>query len=316
MKQLTKSNRNFVVLPCSEGKRMNHVIFADSRLGMLTASLLTNWTHEIEIHQKGRVVCIPDKLTLQDLTQVTKISEALRGEIVRFNEKMWKKHKVKQAMEIIKHASKMFRRKLAVAFSGGKDSLVVLHMTLKVDTEVPVVYNNTTVEFPETINYVKMLSKKWGFKLVVAKPEVPFFKELKKRGWATHENRWCCSFCKEEPTKKVLSRLNVLAEITGTVRTESIYRRSLTPLRPPTKNPFVIRVNPIYDWNEWEVWNYIKQNDLPVNPLYNLGYKRIGCWCCPINGLSHYLRLKRTHPQLFNYLRKVRPEHPACKTLC
>ena len=100
------------------------------------------------------------------------------------------------------------------------------------------------------------------------------------------------------------------AEITGTTRTESIYRRSLSPIKLPSKNPKIIRVNPIYDWNEWEVWRYIRENNIRYNPLYDMGYRRIGCWCCPLNGPSHYKRLKKTHPKLYNFLCNFEPLHP------
>jgi len=107
-----------------------------------------------------------------------------------------------------------------------------------------------------------------------------------------------------------MSKNDFKAEITGTTRTESIYRRSLMPIKLPNKNPMIIRVNPIYDWNEWEVWRYIKENNIPYNPLYDKGYRRIGCWCCPLNGPSHYRRLAKTHPKLYQFLQEFKPRHP------
>ncbi|MEM2001472.1 MAG: phosphoadenosine phosphosulfate reductase family protein [Candidatus Methanomethylicaceae archaeon] len=76
------------------------------------------------------------------------------------------------------------------------------------------------------------------------------------------------------------------------------------------RTPQVMRVNPIYDWNDQEVWKYIEENKLPYNPLYDMGYRRVGCWCCPLNGPSHYKRLKRTHPRLYEFLERFEPKHP------
>jgi len=230
----------------------------------------------------------------------------------KINNSLYRRFKLKQAYEIIKMAKKKFGN-LAIAFAGGKDSLVTLHIALKVDPEAVVIFNNTTVEFPETIYYVRKIAKQWNFKLYITKPKEPFFKKVKELGWASHDNRWCCRFCKDDPTFKLLSRLGIVAEITGTKRTDSMYRRYLKPIMPPSKEPYILRINPIYDWNEHEIWDYIKSHDLPYNPLYDKGYRRVGCWCCPLNGVMHYNRLKKTHPQLYKFLEQYRPLHPIFK---
>lgn len=218
-------------------------------------------------------------------------------------------YKIKQAQEIVKKAKEIFDGKLALAFSGGKDSLVVLDIARKVAPDIKVVYNNSSVEFPETLMYVKRLEKEWDLDLTMTHPKVSFFKMVKAKGWATHEDRWCCGPFKENPASEFLEENGIVAELTGTTRTESIYRRSLKPFKMPSKKPYIIRVNPIYDWNEQEVWRYIESNELPYNPLYDLGYRRVGCWCCPLNGPSHYKRLKKTHPSLSGFLENFIPKH-------
>lgn len=162
---------------------------------------------------------------------------------------------------------------------------------------------------------MQSLAKRWNLDLHIAKPAKSFFSSVKDVGWASHEDRWCCRPYKEEPAYQFIINQKISAEITGTTRTESIYRRSLTPVKIPKKEPFLIRINPIYDWNEWEVWKYIRLKKLPYNPLYDKGYRRIGCWCCPLNGQSHYKRLRRTHPKLFCFLQSFEPLHPSLVNL-
>ena len=245
---------------------------------------------------------------------IKKANESMLGKrIDQCNSRIFYEFRVKQAREIIKEANEIFSGKLPLAFSGGKDSLVILHMALDVNPDIPVIYNNTTVEFPETLQYVKRLQEEWGLNIHVTSNNCSFFKMTKERGWAGHEDRWCCKPYKEEPAFQFMVQNEFKAEITGTTRTESIYRRSLTPIKVPNKDPLIIRVNPIYDWNEWEVWRYIKENNIPYNPLYDKGYRRIGCWCCPLNGPSHYRRLARTHPKLHNFLNSFEPRHPGLK---
>jgi phosphoadenosine phosphosulfate reductase len=224
---------------------------------------------------------------------------------------IYRRFRVKQAQEILKAAQRLFGDKVAVAFSGGKDSLVALHLALKtLGPDIRVIYNNTTVEFPDTLQYMKSLSELWNLNLLIAKPKKSFFLAVKDNGWATHEDRWCCKIYKDRPALETMKANGILAEITGTTRTESIYRRSLTPFRLPKKEPLMMRIHPIYDWNQWEVWRYIETENLPYNPLYDKGYQRIGCWCCPINGPSHYKRLSKTHPKLFAFLCSIQPSHP------
>jgi phosphoadenosine phosphosulfate reductase len=239
----------------------------------------------------------------------------LEKRIAQCNSRFFYEFRVKQAREIVREANDIFSRKLPLAFSGGKDSLVVLHIALDVNPSIDVVFNNTTVDFPETINYVKWLKEEWGLNLHFTRHDCSYFKLTKEKGWANHEDRWCCKPFKEGPAFQFMSQNGYKAELTGTTRTESIYRRSLSPIKNPKKDPQIIRVNPIYDWNEWEVWRYIEENNIPYNPLYDMGYRRIGCWCCPLNGPSHYKRLCKTHPQLFNFLRKFMPLHPAMERL-
>jgi phosphoadenosine phosphosulfate reductase len=231
--------------------------------------------------------------------------------LTKANLGIYRRFRIKQAREILKRAQRLFGDKMAVAFSGGKDSLVALHLALgTLGPDTLVIYNNTTVEFPDTIQYMKYLSKQWNLNLMVAQPKKAFFSEVKDNGWATHEDRWCCKTYKDTPAHETMKDNGILAEITGTTRTESIYRRSLLPFRLPKKEPLILRIHPIYDWNQWEVWRYVETEKLPYNPLYDKGYQRIGCWCCPLNGPSHYKRLSKTHPKLFSFLCSVQPLHP------
>ncbi len=263
---------------------------------------------------------MPCSLSISELEHLKKeIAPLLRKIEFRFllenienaNKQIYLKFKVNQAKEILELAKELFGNNIAVAFSGGKDSLVVLHLAIEVfGNDIMVIFNNTTVEFPETINYVRFLAEEWSLNLHITRPEKPFFVAVKERGWASHDNRWCCKLYKDKPAHDFMKKEGIIAEITGTVRTESIYRRSLSPFRLPKREPFIIRVHPIYDWNQWEVWTYIRENNLPYNPLYDKKYRRIGCWCCPLNGPTHYRRLEKTHPELYNFLLKFKPLHP------
>jgi 3'-phosphoadenosine 5'-phosphosulfate sulfotransferase (PAPS reductase)/FAD synthetase len=114
---------------------------------------------------------------------------------------------------------------------------------------------------------------------------------------------------KDQPGEDFIREAGINVEVTGVTRYESLYRRCLSPITIFKKSP-IIRINPVYDWNEREIWSYIKVNKLSYNPLYDLKYRRVGCWCCPLNGVTHYKRLRKTHHFLYNFLLNFEPVHP------
>lgn len=56
-------------------------------------------------------------------------------------------------------------------------------------------------------------------------------------------------------------------------------------------------VNPIYEWSDTDIWEYIKQENIKVNPLYARGYKRVGCIGCPLGGYNHMKKEFSDYPQ-------------------
>jgi phosphoadenosine phosphosulfate reductase len=123
---------------------------------------------------------------------------------------------------------------------------------------------------------------------------------IPKNGLPTRTQRWCCKELKEfggighycmtgvrweESANRKKNR--ALHEVTGKTKEDIIIlnndndmRRKITELCIP-KRKFVL--NPIIDWIEDEVWEFIKERNIPYNPLYGLGYKRVGCVGCPMS---------------------------------
>ena len=74
-------------------------------------------------------------------------------------------------------------------------------------------------------------------------------------------------------------------------------------------------VNPIYEWSDMDIWDYIRQEGLKVNPLYDRGYKRVGCIGCPLAGyrqikkeFSDYPKFKQLYINAFDRMLKAREE--------
>lgn len=232
--------------------------------------------------------------------------------------------------ELIKELVKRYGDDLAVACSFGKDSIVVLYMALKFKPDIKVIFNDTGVEFPETIRYKNKLKKLWNLNLFETKPwkGMTFWKCLDKYGLPQirsnnskiHSPR-CCYYCKEKPAIEEYKRLKVRCVLTGLTKAESRNRALLITKmdngndekegigfcgqRYYVKSWGIWKAHPIAYWTEEEVFAYIKQNKIPLNPVYkkwNKIYKRCGCLPCTAY-IDWEKKLSKSHPKLYNYIK-------------
>jgi len=207
----------------------------------------------------------------------------------------------KRAIAFIKMVENEAGKPSLVSFSGGKDSLATLSLVLKAVGDKPLLFNDTGLEMPETINHVEDVASKLGLKLVVAKADEAFWSSLKAFGPPSRDYRWCCKVCKLIPISREVKRLHLegLLFFVGQRRFESFAR---------AKSPSVWRsrwithsfgASPINDWSALHVWLYLAKEKLKPNKLYWEGFDRIGCWLCPACELAEFLEVKRLHPELW-----------------
>ena len=177
-----------------------------------------------------------------------------------------------------------------VAFSGGKDSEIVLYLARKAGVK-KAVYANTGLEFPETERFVYNFVDYLDMELIELKPKEDFWKLVKERGIPTKDDRWCTGALKLDALKNLKGTI-----VDGTRRYESFGRM----MKTGTSKLGNLRViYPIIDWLAMDVWLFIHYKGLPYNPLYDMGYERIGCFMCPSMLNAEFHNLKRTHPELF-----------------
>ncbi|NJE31482.1 4Fe-4S dicluster domain-containing protein [Thermococcus sp. 18S1] len=195
---------------------------------------------------------------------------------------------------------------IAVAFSGGKDSLAVLGLALEEfgDEGFTVFFNNTGIEFPETLEYVEELRKELepkGIKFIVADAGDAFWRALHVFSPPGRDYRWCCKVTKLGPITMAIKENypeGVLMFV-GQRKYESIKR-----FKQPRvwKNPWVPNetgASPIFHWRALEVWLYIFSRNLKYNPLYEDRLDRIGCFLCPSASLAEIYTLKEEKPELW-----------------
>lgn len=209
-----------------------------------------------------------------------------------------------------------------VSCSFGIDSLVVLHLCLQVDPNILVVWNNTLVEYPDTVHFARQLTKEWNLNLVETKPKIKFWDIVEKYGFplirrgdnrdrkAVYATERCCDILKKYPMVRAIKEKEIDLAIDGLRREESWTRRRLKEKLKFHKKWNVYKFHPLLDWTYDEVWRYIGSNRLPYNPVYDKvlnGYEvHTGCWCCTLGarydkGL-HMAHLHKYYPKLWNYL--------------
>ncbi len=176
------------------------------------------------------------------------------------------------------------------AFSGGKDSEVALYLASEVGVK-KAIYANTGLEFPETERFAYNFAEYLGIELIEIKPKEDFWEMVEKNGIPTKDRRWCTQKLKLEGLKKFKGTI-----VDGTRKYES-WGRMLKPRESKLGNLRV--VYPILEWLALDIWTFLTWKNLPYNPLYDMGYERIGCFMCPSMLNSEFHNLKRTHPQLF-----------------
>ena len=212
---------------------------------------------------------------------------------------------------ISRHAVKEIKRFLdeknaaglpvTVSFSGGKDSLAAYGLASQVVKDLDLMYIDTGLEFPETVNYVKSFAVENGNKLHIAEGKDGFWENVDTFGPPAKDFRWCCKVCKLGPTTDMISNDFPKGTITveGNRWLESYARSTIGFV---TKNPFVpnqVNLNPIRSWCAAEVWCYILTFGLEYNPLYDRDFERIGCYLCPSCLSSEWRNTGRIHPDLY-----------------
>ena len=213
-----------------------------------------------------------------------------------------------EAISFIEKVATQYKH-TAVAYSGGKDSLVTLDLVAKSDVPYDIIFADTGLEYPETLENVDLISKNYNRRILTDQNQSwEFWERFEQFGPPTRNSRWCCKSSKLAPVNNILENQypenEKILTYLGKRRFES-YGRSQEPRL--SQNPWIpkqISAYPINNWNAFEVFLYIKANNLSdyLNPLYNQGYVRIGCWLCPASSLADLLMLKNSHPNLFTKL--------------
>jgi sulfate adenylyltransferase subunit 2 len=205
-----------------------------------------------------------------------------------------------KAIYVLRESKSKFKN-VAALWSMGKDSTAMLGLARKAflgKVPFPVIHIDNGIDFPESYEFRDSLAEKWGMELIVSRSEI----KPEMSGFA------CCGSNKTDALKKTMKEYGFDALIVSIRRDEHGIRAKERYFSPRSrdfkwdyknqpeelwnnyssreKGADHLRVHPLLDFNEVDVWNFIKTNKIPINPLYfakdGYRYRSLGCTHCTV----------------------------------
>ncbi len=191
---------------------------------------------------------------------------------------------LKTPQDALKWALDNLHPRVAKASSFGAEDSVIIDMMTKINPNSRFFTLDTGRLNQETYDVMDQLSKKYHVDFEVMFPDAHEVQEMVKTNginlfYDSIENRrLCCGIRKVHPLRKMLSTLD--GWITGIRKDQTSVRKNATMIEIDDKYNNILKINPLLEWSFDQVWDYIKQNDIPYNKLLDKGYPSIGCAPC------------------------------------
>jgi phosphoadenosine phosphosulfate reductase len=181
--------------------------------------------------------------------------------------------------EILAWAWETYGDKLTMSTALGAPGCAILAMLSEITKDIYVFNLETGYQFDETLELRDRMVAKYGVPIHLVKPESSVEEMEAQYGGPlyTHNTDLCCHIRKIVPLTQALEGFE--AYITGIRREETAVRANAAIVEWDEKRGRV-KINPLAAWNRSQLWSYLIDNDVPYNPLHDMGYPSIGCWPC------------------------------------
>jgi phosphoadenosine phosphosulfate reductase len=199
-----------------------------------------------------------------------------QGELSRANERL----EGSAPQEILRWAVDVYGEDLTLSVSfGNPEGMVLLDMLSRITNEVQVFTLDTGFLFEESLRFREEAMKRYPLPLKVVTPGLTVEEQVERYGPELYSCApdLCCEVRKIEPQRRFLRDYG--AWVTG-IRRDQTQQRAVTPVVAFDEYFGVAKIAPLAAWNEDKVDEYVRRNDVPLNPLISMGYRSIGCEPC------------------------------------
>jgi len=186
-------------------------------------------------------------------------------------------------IEVLNYFLDEFGDKITLSTSLGLEDQVLTHMIQSINPQTKIFTLDTGRLFPETYDLIDRTTRKYQINIQVFFPDhLEVEQMVAEKGinlfFDSIENRkQCCNIRKLRPLSRALNNLD--AWITGLRSDQSVTRTDLKMFEWDKLNG-LIKINPLINWNEQDVWDYVNEHNVPYNPLHKKGFASIGCQPC------------------------------------
>ncbi|NCA85891.1 MAG: phosphoadenylyl-sulfate reductase [Clostridia bacterium] len=187
------------------------------------------------------------------------------------------------AHEILEYFLKSYQHRIAFATSMGAEDQAITHMMAGIDRNSRIFTLDTGRLFQETYDAIERTNARYGINIEVFFPErEQVEKMVNEKGvnlfYESIDNRkLCCHIRKIVPLRRALQGMDVW--ISGLRRSQAVTRQNLQPVEWDCTFG-LLKINPLIDWTEEQVWDFINKNNIPYNRLHDQGFRSIGCLPC------------------------------------
>jgi phosphoadenosine phosphosulfate reductase len=177
-----------------------------------------------------------------------------------------------------------FGARVALSSSFGAEDVVLIDMLSRIDPKARVVTLDTLRLHTETYDVIDRIRERYGMEIEIFHPDLSAVDRMvREHGYncfykSPEFRHMCCGIRKVEPLDRALSGLD--AWISGIRRDQASTRTDTDLVEIDNVHDGIVKVNPLADWTDEQVWSYIKDRGVPYNTLHDQGYPSIGCAPC------------------------------------
>jgi len=195
-------------------------------------------------------------------------------------EKLSEEFERKTPQEIIQWAVDRFWPEIALSSSFQTQSMPLLHMVTRIKRGMPVFFLDTGYHFWETLMFREKIASEWQINVIDLYRDTRWdaFARQNTRALPVDDPNLCCYLHKVQPMQKALK--DIRAWISGIRRDQTEARAHAKILE--LQEDGLLKVNPLLNWTKADVKQYMEEHDLPKHPLYDKGYRSVGCAPCTI----------------------------------